>query len=181
MRVLLIVGMAALAVGCGIPLDATPQRLEVDPTGPPVADEPVVTDLTTVSVYLVQNEQLIRATRELPGPVSLTTVVSALLRSASGLEDRDGLRTSIPSGTRLLSARQVGSVAHIDLSGDFVAVGGEEEILAVAQIVLTATSLEDVSSVLFLIEGLPTGVPVAGGALSTDPVGPDDYLDLIAP
>jgi spore germination protein GerM len=72
-------------------------------------------------------------------------------------------------------------VLRIDLNRVFAAVGGEEEILAVAQIVLTATSIEGVDLVAFQLDGVPTDVPVASGALSVDPVGAADYSALVAP
>lgn len=181
MREAILLLVAAIVCGCGIPLDAGPEKLDVVADQPPDTNGNQGSSLTTASIFLVANEVLVPVRRPLAGPATVQTVVSAVLVGATVVEGRDGLRTAVPSGTRLLATRQVGSVAHLDLSRDFVAVGGEEEILAVAQIVLTATGLEDVSAVSFEIEGLPTGVPVSTGALSTEPVSADDYADFLAP
>lgn len=178
---LLLLGLAVFLVGCGVPVESEPQRLDIESALPVEIEERSAEGVTMVTVHLVRNERLLARTRDMPGPPGLETVMSALLGGTTALEDREGLRTAIPSGTRLLGARREGSVASLDLSGEFVAVGGEEEILAVAQIVLTVTSLEGISAVLFELEGIPTGVPVAGGALSTDPVDAVDYAELVGP
>lgn len=181
MRHSLLIGLAMLLVGCGVPLEAEPERLDIESALPVEIEERSAEGVTTVTVHLVRNERVLPRTREMPGPPGLETVMSALLGGATALEDREGLRSAIPLGTRLLGAGREGSIASLDLSGEFVAVGGEEEILAVAQIVLTVTGLEGISAVLFEIEGVPTGVPVAGGALSTEPVDADDYAELVGP
>jgi spore germination protein GerM len=96
-------------------------------------------------------------------------------------EERASLRSAVPPGTRLIDLAVDGNTVRIDLNPAFASVGGEEETLAVAQIVLTATGTLGVDRVLFQLEGVPTAVPVAGGALSTAPVGADDYAPLVSP
>lgn len=178
MKPLLVTTLLILGA-CGIAIDSRPEPLEIESAVAPVTGVTSPRALVSVPIYLVVNDRITVASRELPPPPGLREVLQALLMGTTDGEDRAGLRTSIPSGTTLMDVRIDDAVATLDLSRDFVAVGGEEEILAVAQIVLTATGVEGVSSVRFEIERLPTGVPVSGGAIATEPVGADDYMSLV--
>lgn len=171
----------ALLIGaCGIPVQAEPEIMDVE-LAPPAGDEtPAPGDLAAVSLYLVGDNSLVHVTRDLPSPPSLTSIFQSLLGGVTNEERQANLRTAIPPGTETISITEDGSVLRVDLNSEFAAVGGEEELLAVAQIVLTATSVEGVDRVAFQLEGVPTDVPVASGALSVDPVGAADYESLVA-
>jgi spore germination protein GerM len=86
-----------------------------------------------------------------------------------------GLRTAISSQTNVRSIRTEGSTAVIDLTTTFVEVGGEEQILALAQIVLTATATPGITDVRFELEGQAVEVPRADGTLSSGPLRATDY------
>lgn len=170
-----------LVSACGIPVEAAPEEIVLDLDPPPEIEEPALQDLASASIYLVRSDQLVHATRDLPTPTSPNVILASLFGGVTDPEQRADLRTSIPPGSEILGVMQEGPVLRVNLSRDFVAVGGEEEINAVAQIVLTATSIEGIELVAFELEGVPTDVPVADGALSVDPVGPGDYVELLAP
>ncbi len=68
--------------------------------------------------------------------------------------------------------------AVVDVSRQFAEIGGEEEILAIAQIVLTLT-VKSVDRVSIELEGTPVAIPLPDGALATAPVGFSDYAALI--
>lgn len=171
--------LSVLLVACGVPAEDEAELLMIEMDQPPEIEEPQPQDLAAVSVYLIRDAVLVPVTRDLPVPTTLEKTLQSLLSRVSQPEERANLRTSIPPGTRLLGVEVTNGVARVDLSSDFASVGGEEEILAVAQIVLTATSADGVNSVEFELEGVPTDVPVAGGALSVEPVGADQYDQLI--
>lgn len=174
---LLCLGLA----GCGIPIDSEPETLVLELDEPSPVNEPLVEDLAAVSMYLVRDERVVHVTRDLPSSAGLEDIVDSLLSGVSSPEERANLRTSIPAGTRLLGLAQEAPLLRIDLSRDFASVGGEEELLAVAQIVLTTTAADSIDLVMFLLEGVPTDVPVASGALSVEPVSAQDYQELIDP
>jgi spore germination protein GerM len=173
--------MALVLVGCGIPVDNGPEVVDLEVAAPPDDEQPTLGELAAVSMYLVRNDALVHVTRDLPSPPSPHVIFESLLEGVTEPEERANLRSSVPPGTRIIEVRENGSTLHVDLSREFAGVGGEEEILAVAQIVLTAASIEGVDLVAFELEGVPTDVPVAGGALSVDPVSADDYASLVAP
>lgn len=174
-----ILALVIVVSACGIPIDAEPELVDIEEIPSPAEDTPAPGELAAVSMYLVRNEGLVHVTRDLPSPPSLTSIFDSLLGRVTEPERRANLRTAIPPGTGTISVTEDGPLLRIDLNSEFAAVGGEEEILAVAQIVLTATSIEGIEQVAFQLEGVPTDVPVAEGALSVDPVGAEDYESLI--
>ncbi len=173
--------LGLVVVGCGIPAESSPEPLILEIDEPPEIREPSPEDQAAVSMYLVRDDRLIHVTRDLRSPSSIEEIVGSLLGGVTPPEERANLRTSIPRGTRLLSVAQEGSTVRVNLSREFASVGGEEEILAVAQIVLTVTSLEETQHVAFELEGIPTDVPVANGALSVEPVSAREYDELLDP
>lgn len=178
--VALMVCAALVATGCGIPLDSEPQLVEVAVDPAPESNPPSQGESVDVPVFLVQDERLVEVSRELPSPPSLVSIFESLLDGVTEDERDANLRTAIPPDTRVISVTEIGSTLLVDLSDEFASVGGEEELFAVAQIVLTATSIEGIDLVEFQLSGLPTDVPVGSGALSQDPVGFDDYQALVA-
>jgi len=182
MRRLRVAGLfAILLVGCGIPVDSGPEIFDLELVIPSEEDAPVFGDLVAMSMYFVRDETLVQVTRDLPSPPDPERILASLFDGVTEPEVRANLRTSIPPGTRVISVSAEEPLLRVDLSGEFAAVGGEEEVLAVSQIVLTATSIEGIESVAFELDGVPTAVPLPDGALSVDPVGADDYAALIAP
>lgn len=172
--------VALLAAACGIPVEAEPEVVDVELAPQGESETPAPGDLAAVSIYLVRDDSLVHVTRNLPSPSSLTSIFVSLLGRVTNEERQANLRTAIPPDTETISITEDGSILRVDLNSEFAAVGGEEEILAVAQIVLTATRVEGVDKVAFQLEGVPTDVPVASGALSVDPVGASDYESLVA-
>ena len=104
--------------------------------------------------------------------------ISTLLQGPTADEAAQGLRTAIPSGTRLLAADLKDGVLTIDLSKDFLVVQGSEQRTAVAQLVFTATGTPDVDKVLFAIEGTQKEVPIDDGSLSAAPLTRFSYPSL---
>jgi spore germination protein GerM len=103
-----------------------------------------------------------------------------LLQGPTQEEFATGLRSAISPQTTLHAARVNGDTAVVDLSGAFVEVGGQEQILAVAQIVLTAASVPGVTQVRFLLDGEAVGVPRADGTLTSETLRTADYQPLLS-
>ena len=171
--------LVAMLAGCGIPVDDAPEVFSLPDVGAEGDDFPATGELAAAPLYLVGAEGLVRVTRDLPDPIDGAALLQSLLSGVTEPEDRSGLSSSIPLGTELTGFDVVDRVATVDLSADFASVGGQQEILAVAQIVLTVTQLADVDGVVFELDGVRTDVPTAEGALATVAVTPDDYESLI--
>lgn len=89
----------------------------------------------------------------------LTATINALLEGLSADELNKGLISLIPDNTKLLGVRVDSGVAYIDFSEEFEfnTSGNEGIILALKQIVYTATEFPTVKSVQILIEGKKIG------------------------
>lgn len=119
----------------------------------------------------VSREEVSRSVPKSDTP--LTDDLKELFKGITASEKSKGLRSLIPSGTKLLSATVKNDVAIINVSEEFqfTEYGIEGYLGQLAQIVFTATSYPTVNSVQFLIEGQkkeylgPEGVWI-GGPLS---------------
>jgi len=170
---------------CGIPADSQPQALArkdipfdllapsttIATPGAPGAREPV-------NVYLVGITGLVPVSRGVRAPATLPEALSALLAGPTDAEVANGLRTAISAQTSV-SAGPVGfGVGTVDLGGAFGQVGGQEQILAVAQLVFTATSVPGIIKVQFTLAGRPVEVPAGDGTLTQGPLGRSDFPSL---
>jgi spore germination protein GerM len=71
-------------------------------------------------------------------------------------------------------------VLTVDVTGSTAGAPTDEVATQVAQIVLTATSLADVTSVVLVRDGEPVPVPRADGVTTTAPVTARDFQSLVS-
>jgi spore germination protein GerM len=187
----LTVGLVGLALagtlsGCGVPTDAAPRAL---PAGAVSADllasDPVTTSTTVpvgtstrIRIYLVggggDTERLVASERPVQSPATVERALSALVSGPNREESARGLRSAIRPGTIVNSARVESNIAIVDLVNSAIAANADL-ILALAQIVYSATELPGVNAVRFTIDGLRAEVPTGSGIQSTTPVGRAAY------
>jgi len=148
-------------------------------SGPPDSPASPNAPATDVAVFLVRADHLVKVVRSARRD-DLTGALDVLLAGPTEPEFAAGIRTAISPETNLRSARLEGDTAIIDLSTAFVEIGGQEQITAVAQIVLTATAVPGVRRVRFLLEGEPVEIPRADGTLTSESLGPGDYEQLLS-
>ena len=170
---------AALLAGCGVGGEAVPTRLD-DFALPQesVPDEAgAEDDGPTTVVYFARGDRLEAVERSLP--TTVPNAVRSLLEGPRETETNSGLRSALPTGTRLLGASVQAGVATVDLSDGFAAVVGPEQILAVAQLVYTVTSVPGVVGIRLAIEGQPVDAARGDGSLAPGAVGRSDYPGLL--
>lgn len=184
-----VVAIAALWVGasagCGVKAESRAHVAPDDdvPFGLLAADAPPIIPPVTAAVTepvplcFVSDGRLVVAQDLLEPPVSLVDVVEEL---AVPPPEPRGLRTAIGDADLVRSVVLLGGVATVDLRGSIADIGGEDQRLAVAQLVCTLTAQPGVGQVAFTLEGAPIGVPRADGSLVTTPVSRDDYQELFA-
>lgn len=182
-------GLLSLAlVGCGVPTDEHPRDISArkvpfdlleSSTTTSTLPPPVASVATTI--YLVSEEQLVPVSREVLAPPLVSRVLATLLRGPTAEESARGVRTAVPNDARLLSARTSVGVLTVDLSKELVTVSGQEQILALAQIVFTATGNPEITAVRFALDDEPVEVPRADGTLTSAPLGRADYQELLSP
>jgi hypothetical protein len=185
-------GIVALVAGCGIRTDSEPRAISgeavpydlLDPTtssGPTTTTTPAAT--ARGSIYLVNSDGFLTPVdREVRDPVEVADVLDSLLNGATDAEANRGLRSAITRTTELLGTRLDirTRVLNINLTGDLLDVAGEEQRLALAQVVYTATALGAVQSVVFQFDDKLTPVPDAEGATKSTPLERRDYFNFDA-
>ncbi len=182
-----IAGLLLVLGGCGVnssgevtdidPLSLPPRLVVTTPPTPsPVADE-----VTSGSdVYFLRNTTLRPAARTLTAGAGLPALQELLDNLAAGPDAddrRSGLSTALPPTTRLTVTSLDGDLATVDLVFGQVPPDQTE---AIAQIVLTATSLAEVSRLLLTIDGEPLQAPLASGAQTDRPLTRSDYRALLS-
>jgi len=189
-RLVTIAALAALA-GCGVSTGGAPETiapsdvpyglLSPAPTTsapssvPPLGDRP--------RVYLVAPDDVLVPTgRDIEGGdlrARLDDLLAQLASGPTGGERDDELTTALPPDVRLSVTAVDGDTVTVDLAGLGDVPSGLQSRLAVAQIVLTATSLPEVRAVLLTHDGDPLEAPLPSGELSTAPLQASDYDRLL--
>lgn len=133
-----------------------------------------------MQIYLVEPsaQQLLAVERRLP-EASLQAVVQALMDGPTRAERRRGLTTAFPNEDSVAGANLVGGVASVNLTGQFTALEGPTQRLAIGQIVLTLTGRPGIGRVSFTLEGQPIEIPRGDGTLATGSVSRDGYRELL--
>ncbi|MGY1709322.1 GerMN domain-containing protein [Geodermatophilus sp. SYSU D00758] len=176
MRALPLLVAAVLLTGCGIPAQNRPE-LVPDVAQPPVASgdgaPPAGPRLT---VFFVRGADLAPVERR----TSAATAVAALdllVEGPTRRESASGIRTALaPEAVAADEAFHPGTTT-VSVNRGFTALNGEDQLLAVAQVVWTLTDLPAVGSVRFTREGTPIEAPTDAG-LTDRPVTREDYRSV---
>lgn len=182
--------LAALAA-CGVPTQDRPTV--IDPTNVPNSllatdrPEPRTTPTQTRQAdpvtYFVDADRLVGVKRVLPdGSTSLRLrgAIGALLTGPTETEQAAGLSTAVPNDLLLTVESTANGEATIELTGDLRNSRVEETILAVGQIVLTATAQPEIDRVRLIHNGETVGAPLIDGAIRSAPLTAADYTALVA-
>ncbi len=175
-----------LMSGCGLgpsggvkdidPLSLPPRLLVTSPPTAPAVAESITSGSGT---YFLRDTSLRLSARTLTAPSGVPALQELLNNLAGGPDDVDrrrGLSTALPPTTRLTVTSLVGDLATVDLAFGQVP---PDQTTAIAQIVLTATSLPEVSRLLLTIDGKPLQAPLANGAQTDRPLTREDYLAML--
>ncbi len=162
LAVALTVGLLVATPGCNRVRQPDEPRPGTETTTPKPAEDPPITPpgpagrMVPSAIYLVSGEKVAAVYREVEGPAVATEAMKSLLAGPTPTETDQGLGTTIPKGTRLLSLSIAEGVASVDLSQEFDDGGGTLSMSArVAQVVFTLTRYSTVERVRFLMEGEP--------------------------
>ncbi|MCZ2811573.1 MULTISPECIES: GerMN domain-containing protein [unclassified Modestobacter] len=185
--------LAGALAGCGVPTGGAPEPIPTSQvpydlaspsptaTGAPSADARI----DEPRVYLVAEDGVLVARgRSLDsGPLEdrLDQLLDDLATGPSASELTDRLSTALRPETSLTVEELSDGTVTIELGGDAQAPAGQESRRAVAQIVLTATSLPEVEAVLLTQAGEPVEAPLPSGELTSRPLSATDYEPLLTP
>jgi hypothetical protein len=180
--------------GCGVPSNGEPTVIAasdvpyglVAPTPTEPSSPSMETTVAETGIYLVSPEDvLVPRGRELPGgsmQEQLQELLGELAAGPSRQELAEELSTALPPEIELaVSEVDDDGLATVDLGGLVEAPTGEESRLAVAQIVLTATSLPGVTAVRLTRAGEPIDAPLPGGELTSSPLTAAAFASVLTP
>ncbi len=200
-RVGAAVAVSLLALtGCGVPTGGEVEMIEpaalpsglIDPATPtPAPSElPSQTPLETAGpgepgIYLVDGEtsllvQFPREVRALSTEGMLNAILQALAAGPTPEELASGITTNIPPRMTIAVTDLSGDLVTIDLTADQLPSSGQGTS-AVAQIVLSATTVPGVNRVMLSVDGAVVVAPLTEGQVTDQPLTEEDYQSLIAP
>lgn len=178
-------GLAAAALllllpGCGIRAESEARPLGTRAASPllltPTAS-PGPPGVRRAQLYFVREELLVPVDRP-AAAVSPQRALSDLLAGPSEAENARGLTSALPTTGELVLLEVGAGTAVVELTGALE--GGNNQVLALAQVVATLDAAPGVDDVRFVQDGTPLPVPRADGALTDLPVSLEDYRDLLA-
>jgi spore germination protein GerM len=178
---------ASLLAACGVRSDDEPRNLsagqvpygllEDAPATTTSAPTPSVPKEPVIVFFVGPTDHLVAGSRDVNRPPTVAKALTSLLFGVQEDEAARGWRSAIdPTASIQARAAEPGTVT-IDLSPEFAQGSASEQLLRIAQIVWTATSVPNVSSVRFTLDGAPIEAPTPTGS-TADPVGQAAYLDF---
>jgi spore germination protein GerM len=192
-----LVAMAATLVGlsgltsCGVSTDSEPHEISEAnvPEGDTASQAPTTGEGgEETDVFFIQGEnddvRLVAQERTVRRPRTARGVLEALLLDGPDETERAfNITTAIPSSTTLASPPELtdDGVLVIDLTDGLFEVRGDELRNAYAQLVCTATELDDVEAVTFELNGRAISAFDGNGRSTRRPLRCGDYAGLRPP
>jgi spore germination protein GerM len=148
------------------------------PQGARVTASPASSGSARALVYLIHDGVLVAVSRAVPPDPSPAAVLQALLGGPSRRERDAGLVTAVTAAT--VNGSPEGGVVTVEVPApDASSSGRTDEVLGFGQIVLSLTSLRDITAVRFTRDGQSLSVPRSDGSLSAAPLTRRDYTGLL--
>ncbi|SDF57505.1 Sporulation and spore germination [Blastococcus fimeti] len=185
--------LALVLAGCGVPTGGTPSTIAAEdvpyglaspsPSPTPTA-APEASTVTSRVHWIGVGEAVVPRLREVSGTTRRERLASLLEQLAAGptpAELDEELSTALPPKIQLVVTGFEDGTATIDLEVQTQELSGVSGRRAVAQIVLTATSVPGVQAVLLELSGEPIEAPLPAGALTAGPLTARDYAAATVP
>ncbi|MGY1709220.1 GerMN domain-containing protein [Geodermatophilus sp. SYSU D00758] len=185
--------LVLLLAGCGvptgepaepIPASEVPFGLATPTTEPAPSTSPTPAPGVPEVYLLAAEDQLVPRGREvLAGalPDRLESVLDELAEGPTSTERDAQLSTALPPEVELDVVEVSDGTATIDLSGSEQVPSGAAGRRAVAQVVLTATSVAGISAVVLTVDGARVEAPLPSGELTAEPLTEADYTEFLTP
>jgi hypothetical protein len=179
-----LLALVPLVAACGIRPDDEPRDVAVEDR--PLSDGAgagAAAATGSSRVYLVtpneaDAQRRLRSVQRdvLARPAQL---LEALFDGPNATELGNGVVTAIPTDLELNSARSVGEVLYVDVSEELAELSGDVLILAIGQIVHTASELDGVRGVRLRVNGTDQPWPKGDGGAVTGTLTVYDYPGLV--
>jgi hypothetical protein len=190
-RLLAAATLGLVVSGCGIPTGGDPLLIAASdvpsglaaPAPGPTAAPTAEPRIDPARIFLVDaGNALVARPREVDGdsPAErLEALLAALASGPTSAERDEQLSTALPPEVRLGLGGIVDGSVTIDIDGPVEAPSGLASRRAVAQIVLSATSVPGVDAVRLTLAGEPVEAPLPSGELTSAPLRAADYAGLV--
>jgi len=190
-RLLAAAAVGLVASGCGIPTGGEPRTIAASdvppglaaPASGPTAAPTTEPQADPARIYLVDaGDSLVPLGREVDGDSAaerLEALLAALASGPTSAERDEQLSTALPPDVRLRLGGISDGTVTIDIDGPVEAPSGLASRRAVAQIVLSATSVPGVDAVRLTLAGEPVEAPLPSGELTSAPLTAADYAGLL--
>ncbi|RKS72795.1 sporulation and spore germination protein [Motilibacter peucedani] len=178
---------ACVVSACGVQQRSTPELepraavpyglLDTPAPGPTTASDAAVPD-GQPRVYFTRQRQLepvAAPPRTGNGLDQLSQLLTALAAGPSAGERQRGIGTALPPGLTLRLLGVSNAVARVELAGVTASSDVDQAPYAVAQIVLTSTSLRGVEAVELSRQGEQLAAPLPDGTLTDRALRAQDY------
>lgn len=169
------------ASACGVQSDAEARDLSASrvPYGLLEAASSTTTTITPtpsvpradVLVYFIEGDRMVSTRRQVNAPATVAKALTSLLFGVQENEIAADIRSAIDPAAAVQARSLDPATYQVDLSSEFAKGPTSEQVLALAQVVYTATAIEGVTGVRFTLNGVPIEVPTAEGSLTSEPVG----------
>lgn len=180
-RSVTLLALVALLGACAIPAQDRPEAVGPVDLGPEASTAAHRPAGGRVEVYLLRGDRLTRVTRDDDPPADVAAAVAALLAGPTADEATSGVGTAVPPGLPPVAVEVTAGAATVRLPDGFAALGADDQILAMAQLVYTVTAVPGVWSVRLTGTRGDIPVPVESGVLVSRPVGRADYPGVAPP
>jgi spore germination protein GerM len=184
LRTTIAVAALACSLGaCGVGAQSQPKAIDASDVPFGLARHDRATPTTRpdagswrYDLYFVADGRVRAVTRTAANPPTLTAMLRALARGPDATETEAGVRTALGPDVSVQRVTVHDGVATVTLAGlEAPRAASDEQALAIAQLVYTATGVPTVERVRFEVDGRPVDVPRADGSLSSRPVDRADY------
>jgi spore germination protein GerM len=137
---------------------------------------------TVVDIHLFDPDSsvLVPVTRQV-STGEIDAVVAELESGPTDMESLLGLRSALTDIAAVDDLAVEGSTASVDLNDSFTTLGGNDQIIAIAQLVFTVTEAPTIDQLVITVEGANVEIPRADGTLTSDALTRADYSSFTPP
>jgi spore germination protein GerM len=180
-------GAVLAFTACGVAAQDRPRVADDDsvpfgllaPNAPTLVPPPAAVTAERVTLCFLAGDKLVQLEHPIDPPVSTEAVVAALREPPPSADET--LRSVVGPTPLVVHVRTSGGVAQVDLTPAVTALGGNNQLLAVAQLVCTLTARPGIGQVSFTLNDSPIEVPRGDGSLTSGAVSRDDYAAFLTP
>jgi hypothetical protein len=186
-----VLAFASALAACGVPAEAEPRPIALDPSqtssasgqdaAAPATDGGPGSSPAEEILYFVRGGHLVVVRRPVDGLPPPQTHLEDLLAGPTDTEHDEGLSSALTGLSITAQLRIDGTTAVVELGVRPDDAGRSDEVLAYGQLVCTLTARADIDRVAFHYQGEPVDVPRGDASLGRLPLTAADYRSLVAP